>query len=178
MDLYNTICLNNLLPLNIKAYVEPFTNGSQLFWKKNPSFTEFINDVDHSIQEFLLNIRLGNKLDKDSIYFKHQKYTQNINDIIKSNFYKRLQLTYIFDRSYDRLIASTDSNETFYYCPILPSQNILQDFKKIKGMFLFVFDVKKLNEFNIENLNSMIVDNYVFIYNYNNSLNQDDLFSL
>ena len=42
--------------------------------------------------------------------------SKDINKIRKSDFFNRISNTYLFSRSYDRMIASTDSNKTFYFC--------------------------------------------------------------
>ena len=138
MNIYQIIKENNLYPLDTNVYVQPFSDGSQFFWHKQPSKIQFINDVNHRLKTFFLSIAQNIPLQKNSIYFEHQEYTQDIVKIHNSNFFKRLQTIYLADRTYDRIITMSDTNKTFYLCIIKPNQDILNMFLKIKGKFLFL----------------------------------------
>ena len=74
------------------------------------------------------------------------------------------------------MIASTDSNKTFYFCLVQPSQQILNDFINIKGKFLFMY--KKQHDINIPNsINMLQIQNYTLVYNFN-PIKTYDLFNL
>ena len=66
----------------------------------------------------------------NSIYFEHEQKTQDINKIRKSNFFSRISNTYLFSRTYDRTILSTDSDKTFYLCLIKPTEKNIKRFYK------------------------------------------------
>lgn len=170
MNITEIINKYNLYPNESQTYVQPFNDGTEFFWDKIPAYTQFVNDVDNRYAIFLKSIREKKQLQKDSIYFEHQNYTQNIDEIRKSNFFKKISNTYLFSRSYDRMILSTDSEKTFYLCFIKPTQNILDDFANIKGKFLFIYKQKQNNDLlcldNIKPLKHMLVDNYELIFNY------------
>lgn len=172
IQLTNLIKQNYLFPSNVKAYVQPFSDGSEFFWNKSPSFTQFLNDCDNRFEEFYDCIRLKKKLKKNSIYFEKQQYTQNQEQIVKSNFFQRLRTTYLFSRSYDRLINATDSINTFYLCLIQPTKEILEQFIKIEGKFLFIF---QSNTFKLENNNLRYLkkENIHMIFNYQNKKSYD-----
>ena len=146
MNITQIIKQNNLYPQDIQTYVQPFSDGSDFFWNKVPSFTQFVNDQHGKLEMFFKSIRQNKPLEKDSIYFEHQNYEKNISveTIRNSDFFKRLTNTYLFCRTYDRTILSTDSQKTFYLCLIQPTQQILDDFQKIKGKFLFIYQGKDL----------------------------------
>ena len=157
--------------INTRTYVELFTDGSYLFWNKEPSFTQYINDINHRLKEFYKSIR-QNKIKKNSIYSQYQKFTENINEIISSNFYKRLDRTYIFDRDYINIIKATNDQQTFYYCQIEElTQDILIQLSKIKGKFLIVcnkIDCQIKKELNIKKYEDIIL-----IYNYEKEIKKD-----
>ena len=177
MNITSIIKENNLYPQNdIQTYVQPFNDGTQFFWNKVPAFTQFINDPNGRFQQFFRNIRQNKQLSKNSIYFQHEEYTNDINKIRKSNFFNRISNTYLFSRTYDRMIASTDSDKTFYFCFVQPSQQILNDFIGIKGKFLFMY--KKQNDINIpNNINILQIQDYTLLYNFN-PIKTYDLFNL
>lgn len=163
---------NHLFPENIKAYVQPFSDGSDFFWDKSPSFTQFLNDCNGRLEQFYRNIRQQKKLNKNSIYFERQSYTQNQEQILNSAFFKRLKHTYLFSRNYDRLIKSTDSKQTFYLCLIKPNQQLLCEFKKIMGKFLFIFENETF-QLNDKKLNYIRQKNIHMIFNFNNVKSND-----
>lgn len=171
MELYDIIINNDLYPDDIQTYVQPFNDGTQFFWKKTPCYTQFINDENGRYELFLKSLREKIQLQKDSIYFQHQQYTQDIEIIRKSNFFNRIANTYLFSRTYDRTIFSTDSDKTFYLCFKKPTQTILNDFANIQGKFLFVYEINDkdknllcLNE--IKPLNTLSTNGYEFVFNY------------
>lgn len=162
-DIYGIILKHNLYPWQTKTYVEPFSDGSYFFWNKPISFTQYINDVNKRICNFYLQIRNGN-YDKANIYMNSKTTYKDIKQILNTQFYKRLDRTYIFDRSVQDIIKATDSKDTFFYCQIQELNNqIISLFKKISGKFLFVCKKNNLenNEFNLLNINDMS-----FVYNY------------
>lgn len=173
--IYEIIFQNNLYPYDNRTYVQPFTDGSYLFWNKELSFTQYINDVNKRLYQFYKNIRQKNYSFDNLIYYDQQLEINNINQILNSNFYKRMDRTYIFDRSYIDVIKATDDERTFYYCQIQSiDEQIINNFMNIKGKFLIV--TKKIQK-HLNNINVMdfLIDNqdYYFIFNYNAQKRQD-----
>lgn len=170
MNITNIINSNNLYHhQDIQTYVQPFSDGSDFFWNKTPSYTQFINDENKRFEQFFRCIRQKKQLSDNSIYFEHEQKTQDINKIRKSNFFSRISNTYLFSRTYDRTILSTDSDKTFYLCLIKPTEKILNDFINIKGKFLFIFNQpnnKIIEQAKIAQLNIINAKDCVLIYNY------------
>lgn len=174
MNITKIIEQNNLYPNNIKVYSQPFSSGSQFFWNKTPSSVEFINDVNKQLEKFFHSLRQGIQLDENSIYFKHEPYTQNIDEIRNSNFFKRLQLTYLVSRTYERVISMSDSKQTFFLCLTIPDEQIMDKFTKIQGKFLFIFPQKNFKLY-YNNLKILQLNEATCIYNYKIQ-NKDFLF--
>lgn len=170
MNITNIINSNNLYcHQDIQTYVQPFSDGSDFFWNKTPSYTQFLNDENQRYEQFFRCIRQKKQLSDNSIYFEHEQKTQDINKIRKSNFFNRISNTYLFSRTYDRTILSTDSEKTFYLCLIQPTAKILNDFMNIKGKFLFVFKQESKTTIKIDEnkkINVVNTKDYTLFYNY------------
>ena len=180
--IYYAINKHNLYINNIKTYVELFTDGSYFFWHKPIAFTQYINDVNKKLNNFYSSIR-NNNINQYSIYTQHEKYTVNINEIINSQFYKRMDRTYIFDRNYKDIIKATESQDTFFYCQIdeLTLQLFLQ-LNQIKGKVLIICcntttEFEKYIESTQTNFQFLIDYGMQFYFNYNNvQNNKQELF--
>lgn len=168
----------NLYPDNIIAYVELFNNGSSFFWAKNLSKVEFINDINSEINYFLESIRNFDEFYKKyekTIYSKFEPMPETLNDILNSEFYKRLNRTYIMNRKYNELIDVTDSENTLYYCECFLDDNIFSKISQIKGKYLIINkDINNLKKFN--NNNNLLEDEFSFLFNYKNEKDNNLLF--
>lgn len=179
-EIYDIIKQLNLYPQN-RTYVQPFTDGSYMFWNKIPSFTQYINDVNHRLFDFYKSLRNG-KIIKNSIYCQHQPFTKSIQEIINSNFYKRLDQTYLFDRDYKSVLKATDDPYTFFYIQIQNlTKEIFDSLSNIKGKYLIVcnhiFDRQYVcNNSKIESKKNKNNQLLYFIYNYQKNQNNQDLF--
>lgn len=169
----------NLYPTETKAYVELFSCGSSFFWGKDISFVEFINDINGEINFFLESIRnfdLFLQKYKDTIYSNYEEIPECYNDIINSNFYKRLNITYIMRRKYSDLINVTDSENTFYYCECSLDEEIFEKLSNVSGKYLII-DKNKENLLRFKNeKNNIHIDEFAFLFNYNNEKNKNLLF--
>lgn len=173
----NIILKHKLYPDNIIVYVELFSNGSSFFWNKNLSKVEFINDTNSEINNFLESIRNFDLFIENygnSIYSKYEKKPNNLEDILQSNFYKRLDRTYIMKRNYVDLINVTDSENTLYYCECNLNNDIFEKLSNINGKYLVIDkDVNNLLKFKNDK-NNIIEDDFSFLFNY--KINNDSEF--
>ena len=169
---------NNLYPNNVIAYVELFSYGSSFFWNKNLSKVEFINDFNSEINNFLESIRNFNEFVnnyENSLYSKYERKPNSFDDILKSNFYQRLNRTYIMKRNYIDLIKVTDSLNTLYYCECSLNNEIFDNLSNIQGKYLII-DTNNLEQFKRENNNIIFSDNFCFLLNYKIENNKEFLF--